>query len=53
MGQVLTSCPEMSHLSNETVSVKLHQTAQADWAELLQKQKTSLPHRLLVAWTRV
>jgi len=25
------------------------QTAQADWAEHAQKQKTSLPHRLLVA----
>jgi len=38
----------MSHLSNETVSIKLGQTAQADWAEHAQKQKTSVPHCLPV-----
>jgi hypothetical protein len=31
----------MSHLSNKTVSIKLGQTAQADWAEHAQKQDVS------------
>jgi hypothetical protein len=33
----------MRHLSNKTVSIKLGETAQADWAEHAQKQKMSLP----------
>jgi hypothetical protein len=39
-------------LSKERVSFNPRKTAQANCAEHLQKEKTSLPYRLPAAWTK-
>ena len=51
-GKSLTWCSEIRHLSKERDSFNPRKTPHANCAEHAQKEKTSLPHRLPVAWTK-